>query len=500
MLKILNTLSGEKEEFKSITDNVVGIYSCGPTVYGKAHIGNMRSYIFADILHKTLEYLGYKVRHVVNITDVGHLTSDEDEGEDKMEKGARLTGKSPYDVAREYENLFWNDLLRLNIKREEFLAAPRATEHIKEQLAMIKTLTGKGFTYETSDGIYFDTSKFKEYGKLSKQSLEEKLAGARIDINDEKKNPTDFALWKFCVGENLNHTMRWDFEGNDLHKSEHLTENENRNQKIGFPGWHIECSAMSIKYLGDRFDIHTGGIDHIPVHHENEIAQSESALGHPFVNYWMHNEFVLVDNGKMSKSLGNVYSLDDLKEKFDAMPLAFRYLCLLTHYRTPLNFTKDAIEAAKVGWSNLRHQILLLTTENDNSDLHMEIVKKYQKEFADNIENDLNTAEAMGTLYKALANDVLSPKEKISLCVEFDKVLDLDLTELIKNLYVDPEKEPDLNKKKIFNDIKILLDKREEFRKAKQFDKADEIRLELEKMGYIVEDTAKGPIVYKRME
>ncbi len=486
MLKILNTLSGGKEEFKPISDKVVGIYSCGPTVYGRAHIGNMRSYVFADILHKTLEYLGYRVEHVINITDVGHLVSDENEGEDKMEKGARLAGKSPFDIAREYENLFWNDLRELNIEKDEFWKTPRATKHIKEQLGMIKTLTEKGFTYETSDGIYFDTSKFKDYGKLSKQNLEEKLSGARVEAKGEKKNPTDFALWKFCVGENSDHIMRWDFEANDLHEAPRLSEEENRAKKIGFPGWHIECSAMSTKYLGERFDIHTGGIDHIPVHHENEIAQSEAVFGHPFVNYWMHNEFVLVDNGKMSKSLGNVYTLDDLKEKFDVSPLAFRYLCLLTHYRTPLNFTKEAIEAAGIGLFNLRHQVLLLANEDGVNDLHLEVVKKCQKEFADNIENDLNTAEALGTLYGALADNALSAKEKLSLCVEFDKVLDLDLTNLIKSAD-DPE-------------VTTLMQQREEYRKSRQFDKADEMRLELEKMGYIVEDTAKGTIVYKRME
>ena len=447
-----------------------------------AHIGNLRAYIFADVLQRTCRYLGYEVNHVINITDVGHLVSDESAGEDKMEKGARITGKSPYDVAREFENLFFEDIAKLNIEKERFIT-PRATEHIKEQLLMIKELERKGFTYETSDGIYFDTSKFESYGKLSKQKLGEKLAGARVEENTEKRNPTDFALWKFCVGENLTHTMRWDFEGNNLSNSPITDEEENRKQRIGFPGWHIECSAMSAKYLGNKFDIHTGGIDHIPVHHENEIAQSEAVFGEPFVNYWMHNEFVLIDNGKMSKSLGNVYNLDDLKEKFGISPIVFRFFCLMSHYRSPLNFTKDGIEAAKSGYVNLKNKISRLDFENNNQP-NPEMAEKYKADFIGSLSDDLNTPKAIATLFEALDDQTLGASIKKSLCLDFDRVFGLNL---IENNGTNIE-------------VQELIQEREEAKKAKQFDKADEIRQELAEKGYLVEDTPKGPIFYKKTE
>ncbi len=491
MLKILNTLSGGKEPFTPIEPAEVGIYTCGPTVYGSPHIGNLRAYIFADTLRRTLEYLGYKVKQVVNITDVGHLVGDESEGEDKLEKGARATGRSVWDVARGYEKEFIEALKKLNIEMPA--AFPRATEHIREQSEMIRTLSKKGFTYEISDGIYFDTSKFEGYGKLSGQKLEEKEAGARVEIKGEKKHPADFALWKFCVGENLDHTMRWDFKsGSDLSAEPHLTEEENRKKKIGFPGWHIECSAMSVKYLGERFDIHTGGVDHIPVHHENEIAQSEAAFGHSFVNYWMHNEFILVDGGKMSKSLGNTYTLDDLRNKWGISPLAFRYFCLTAHYRSKLNFTEEAIEAAQTGYLRLLMRAGELRPSAITENITQENTKKYEQSFKDALEDDLNTPRALAVLFDSLKDEEISRSSKITLIKEFDKVLGLNLLEESAAEYI---------KKSIYDKLdasaKRKVDEREEAREQKDYVKADSVRKELASLGYLVEDTPEGPRVTK---
>ena len=494
MLKILNTLSGEKEPFTPIEPAEVGIYTCGPTVYGSPHIGNLRAYIFADTLRRTLEYLHYKVKQVVNITDVGHLVSDESEGEDKLEKGARATGRSVWDVARGYEKEFIEALKKLNIEMPAVF--PRATEHIRDQSEMIRTLSKKGFTYEISDGIYFDTSKFEGYGKLSGQKLEEKEAGTRVEIKSEKKHPADFALWKFCVGENLNHTMRWDFEsGSDLSAEPHLTEEENRKKKIGFPGWHIECSAMSVKYLGERFDIHTGGVDHIPVHHENEIAQSEASFGHPFVNYWMHNEFILVGGGKMSKSLGNAYTLDDILEKWGISPLVFRHFCLTAHYRSKLNFTEESIKAAQSGYlrlilrlSELKQSVVYPINEAQQKNLR----ENYENFFEEAISDDLNTPKALAVLFDLLRDKELSRDSKIALAKKFDRVLGLDLLGEIGVEYV---KESIYDK--LDNQIKQRVDEREEARKQKDYEKSDVIREELESLGYLVEDTPEGPRVTK---
>ena len=494
MLKILNTLSGEKEPFTPIEPNKAGIYTCGPTVYGAPHIGNLRAYIFSDTLRRTLEYLGYEVKQIINITDVGHLVGDTDSGEDKLEKGARTAGKTVWEMARGYEAEFIGALKKLNVEMPG--ALPRATEHIREQLAMIKTLSSKGFTYETSDGIYFDTSKFKDYGRLSGQRLEEKEAGARVEIKEEKKHPADFALWKLCVGDNFNHTMRWDFEsGEDLSAAPHLSEEENRAKKIGFPGWHIECSAMSVKYLGERFDIHTGGVDHIPVHHENEIAQSEAALGHPFVNYWMHNEFILVDGGKMSKSLGNTYTLADLKEKWGISPMVFRYFCLGAHYRSKLNFTKESIEAAQNGYLRLLVRIIELrqTAVSPISESDQEkLVKERARSFEDAISDDLNTPKALAVAFDTLRDNTLSSESKLRLVGKFDTILGLNLMEESQKEFIKTRIDDKLDAAAI-----KLSEEREEARKIKDFAKADEIRDQLASLGYLVEDTPEGPRVTK---
>lgn len=330
MLKIYNTLTRTKEDFKPIRDNHVYMYSCGPTVYSYAHIGNFRTYIFMDLIRRVLKYNGYKLKGVLNITDVGHLMRDGDDGEDKMVKASREERKTPLEIADFYTKVFFEDLQKLNIKKPEIIA--KATDHIQEMIDYVKALEEKGYAYETSDGIYFDISKFPGYGKLSGINLEDQKAGARVEVNSEKRNPADFALWKKAEPE---HIMQWPSPWG-----------------MGYPGWHIECSAMSLKYLGTPFDIHSGGVDHIPIHHENEIAQNEALTGKKSVNYWMHGEFMLVDGGKMSKSLGNIYTISQLEERgFSAMD--FRFLCLNAHYRKKLNFTFEGLASAKTSRERL---------------------------------------------------------------------------------------------------------------------------------------------------
>ena len=353
-MKLYNTLTRKKEEFAPLDGKTVRMYSCGPTVYNFAHIGNMRTYVFMDILRRTLRYEGYKVKGVMNITDVGHLLSDADEGEDKMEKAAKEQQKSPYEIADYYTKLFFDDLKKLNIGKPEL--TPKATEHIREMLDFVYALCEKGYGYETSDGIYFDISKFPAYGQLSGINLEDQKAGARVEVNDEKRSPFDFAIWKKAPKE---HIMQWDSRWGK-----------------GYPGWHIECSAMSKKYLGEVFDIHTGGVDHIPIHHENEIAQSYGYSGKNPAKFWMHGEFMLVNNGKMSKKLGNTYLVSQLEE-MGYSPMCFRYFCLNTHYRKKLNFTFEGMDGAKTAYARLcalvaKHR----EGENDVSDEKLAAYRK----------------------------------------------------------------------------------------------------------------------------
>lgn len=472
MLALYNTLTREKDAFTPLTPGKVGVYTCGPTVYGTPHIGNLRAYVFADSLRRSLEWLGYDVTHVVNITDVGHLVGDGNEGEDKLEKGARTTSQTVWDIAHLHEAEFFAALDALSIKRPS--VSPRATEHIKEQLALIKQLTAKGCTYETSDGIYFDTTTFKHYGRLSGQRLEDKEAGARVSVNDEKRHPADFALWKFCVGENANHTMRWSYEtGDDLASQPHADETDNRAAKIGFPGWHIECSAMSAKYLGWQFDIHTGGVDHIPVHHENEIAQSEAATGHRFVNYWLHNEFLTVDSGKMSKSLGNLYTINDLEKRYFE-PLAFRYLCLTTHYRQKLNFTWAGLDAAATALDKLRIEFQRLPSAEEPYGEALD-------EFTAALEDDLNLPQALAVCWNVLRGR-LAPAVKAATLLKFDEVLGLGLTQPIATATL--------------TDAQLArLTEREEARARRDFATSDAIRVEFKKAGLEVEDTPAGPLV-----
>ncbi len=475
MLTLYNTLSRKKEEFKPVNKSTVGFYACGPTVYDSQHIGNFRTYIFDDILRRTLEYNDYKVKQVINVTDVGHLTSDADSGEDKIQAAARRQRKTAWQIARLFENQFKRDLRELNIEPPYLFA--RATDHIREQIVLIKKLEKKGYTYLIpDDGLYFDTSKLRDYGKLAPARLKGLKPGARVKIVKGKKSPTDFALWKFAPkGERRD--MEW-----------------NSPWGRGFPGWHIECSAMSLKYLGQptrgersrTIDIHTGGIEHIPIHHTNEIAQSEAATGKKFVNYWLHGEHLLVNKKKMSKSLKNFYTLEDL-EKREFNPLSFRYLVLNAHYRSKLNFTWKGIEAAGNGLHALYHEVSRLSFEArakipSLKPQNLQIVA-YKDTFYDAINDDLNTPKALAVLWDLIGDKSIWPKNKLRLIYELDEVLGLRLKETAK-FSRPPVK------------LTTLVKKREKHRANKQFVQADRLRKRIEALGYTVEDTPQGPFVW----
>lgn len=467
-LKLFNTLSRKVEVFKPLNPPKVGMYTCGPTVYDYAHIGNFRTYILSDIVHRTLLYLGYKVKAVMNITDVGHLTSDADEGEDKLERGARREGKTAWEIAAKYTKIFLKDTKKLNMLPPSILC--KATDHIKEQIELVKKLEEKGYTYKTSDGIYYDTSKFPDYGKLARLDLKGLKAGARVAVNPEKRNPTDFALWKFSP-QGKKRDMEWDSPWGK-----------------GFPGWHIECSAMSMKYLGETFDIHLGGIDLLPVHHTNEIAQSEAATGKKFVNYWIHGEFILVDGEKMSKSKGNFYNLGDIEKKgFD--PLALRYLYLTSHYRSEMNFTWRALEGAQRALDRLREQVSEGKEEDGVTNSTISGIANFSSRFKKAISNDLNMPKALAVVWDLVKSDYPSSAKKASL-LKFDQVLGLDLEKGVKIDRV----------VKLDEEIKKLLEKRENLRKQKKWQEADKIREEIEEKGLIIEDTPEGPRIKLKKE
>ncbi len=453
MLKVYNTLTRRKEEFVPLNDKVVTMYSCGPTVYSYAHIGNMRAYLFMDSVRRTLKYNGYKLKGVMNITDVGHLLSDGDDGEDKMEKASKEQQKSVYEIAAIYTDAFMKDLAKLNIGKPEIIA--KATDHINDMIKYVEALVEKGYGYETSDGIYFDISKFREYGKLSGLDLEGQRAGARVDVNDEKRNPADFALWKKAPKE---HIMQWESPWG-----------------MGYPGWHIECSAMSRKYLGDTFDIHTGGVDHIPVHHENEIAQSEALVGHKTVDYWMHVEFMQVDGGKMSKSLKNTYTVSELEQKgYSAM--AFRYFCLNTHYRKKLNFTFEGMDAAKTAYNRL---LAAVHSHKGGKSFDEEAVKKYDELFTEAINDDINIPLGLGVLWNMLKE---KPSQAIyDLAMKFDKVLGLAL-----------DTEPAPEKVEAPEEVIKLAELRLKARKDKDWAQSDVLREQISKLGYQIIDKKDG--------
>jgi len=454
MLKIYNTLSKKIEDFEPIKGKKVGMYTCGPTVYNYAHIGNLRTYVFEDILKRVLAYNKYKVKHVMNITDVGHLTSDADEGEDKMEKGAKREGKTAWDIAKFYTEAFEKDLQSLNIIEPDKWC--KATDHIKEQIKMVQKLIDKGYTYETSDGIYFDTTKVEDYGKLANLKNQELKEGARVDMG-EKKNPHDFALWKFSPSGSPRQ-MEWSAFG-----------------KKGFPGWHIECSAMSMKYLGEQFDIHCGGIDHVSIHHTNEIAQSEAVTGKkPWVKYWLHGEFLNMGSGKMAKSGDNFVTLDTLIQK-GINPLAYRYLLLQTHYRKQLSFSWEALEAAQRGLERLYSEAIRL--KKDKIEINGD--KEIDDKFLNTINDDLNTPQALAVVWEAVNKKTID----YDTLIKFDEVLGLNIKDTKIQGY---------NEIEIPNEIQKLLDLRQTARDEKNWSESDRLRDEIKKHGYSVDDTGEG--------
>lgn len=462
MLRFYNTLSRKKEVFTPLEGDTVRMYSCGPTVYNYAHIGNLRTYIFMDLIRRTLRFEGYKIKGVMNITDVGHLMADSDDGEDKMAVAAREQKLSPWEIAEKYTKVFFEDLKKLNIGTPEIIA--KATDHIPEMINYVQALEKAGFSYETSDGIYYDIAKFPRYGCLSGANLDDQLAGARVEVNSEKHHPADFALWKKA---DPRHIMQWDSPWGK-----------------GYPGWHIECSAMSRKYLGETFDIHSGGVDHIPIHHENEIAQNEALTGKQSVRFWMHGEFMLVNGGKMSKSLGNTYTISDLEQRGYA-PLDFRFFCLNTHYRKKLNFTFEGLDAAKISRARLNAQ--LAEHAAGTNKIPTEKLDSYRDRFKAAIEDDMNVPLALGVLFTAIKE----PKSKdiFEMANEFDCILGLDL-----NAAALPKEDA---APEIPAEVKALSDERTAAKKAKNYALADELRAKINALGYSVIDIPGGVEIKK---
>ncbi len=481
-LFLFNTLTRKKEEFRPLEDKKVKLYTCGPTVYDYAHIGNLRAYVFEDILRRVLELNGYEVLHVMNITDVGHLTSQADEGEDKVEMSARKQKKTAWEIAEFYTKAFLEDVKTLNIEIPHIM--PKATDHIPEMIELIKKLEEKGYTYIIDDGVYFDTSKFKDYGKLTGMNFEQLnkylKAGARVPFNPQKKHITDFALWKFSP-KNVKRQMEWDSPWGR-----------------GFPGWHIECSAMSMKYLGKTFDIHCGGVDHIPIHHTNEIAQSEAATGKKFVNYWLHCEFLIVEGKKMSKSLGNFYTLRDLLNKGYRWR-EIRFLLMSAHYRQQLNFTFRGLEAAKKSVERIAEfmrRLKEVKSENEYREFER-IVEKTKEEFLNAVNDDLDMPKAIAVVFNFITetNKLIeenkfgkeNAKKAIELMLWLDKVLGLKLDE-----FLEEEELPEEAKK--------LIEEREKARKEGNFELADKIREKLRKeFGIALEDTKEG-VKWKKLK
>ncbi len=446
----------------------VGLYTCGMTVYDYAHIGHGRKYTGDDVLRRALARFGYDVTHVQNVTDVGHLVSDADEGEDKLEKGAKKTGKTVWEVAEFFTKHFYDSMDKLNILRPTVIC--KATDHVPEQIAIIEKLMTKGMAYDTLEAVYFDVTKFAGYGALFGQKLEEKQVAVRESVNtgDAKKHPADFALWFKRTGRFADHEMHWESPFGD-----------------GFPGWHIECSAMAMKYLGDTVDIHTGGTEHMAVHHPNEIAQSEGATGKQFVRYWIHHGHLMIDGTKMSKSLGNILSVDDVIAKgFD--PLAIRYFYFTAHYKKPMNFTWEALRGAqnaldelRAAMSNVKFQ---MSNRNTLSIEKLEKIDGYRVKFDDALSNDLNMPQALAVVWEVVKSNIPST-DKYDLLMDFDEVLGLGLAR---------ESKVESPKSKVSGEIQDLLDQREKLRKEKKFAEADAVRARIVSMGFDVEDTSSG--------
>jgi cysteinyl-tRNA synthetase len=493
---LYNTLTRSKVPLKPLDGKRVRMYTCGPTVYHYAHIGNLRAYVFADTLKRAIMYNKVPVLHVMNITDVGHLTSDADEGEDKMLKGARREGKSAWEIAEYYTKAFQDDLKRLNVLFPDIWC--KATEHIKEQIAQIQALEKKGYTYRIEDGIYFDTSKVPDYGKLARLDLENLKAGARVEMAEGKRNPTDFALWKFSRGERRQ--MEWDSPWG-----------------VGFPGWHIECSAMSMKYLGDQFDIHTGGIDHIPVHHTNEIAQAESATGKkPWVQIWMHNEFLVINEGKMAKSSGDFLRLQTIIDH-GIDPIVYRYFLLTAGYDQQLAFSWEALEGAKNSLKSIKTKIHSLAEEKATGKSEPGVEHEHKAAFLEAINDNLNTPKALAALWAVLRDDRLANERKLELAREFDEVLGLGLfmratlpgeapathqasiggaSYIVKKIPLGDGVDVTL-----FDDapqeVVELARQRHLARKGKDWKRSDELRNEINSRGYIIDDKKDGYAIRK---
>ncbi len=467
-MRLYNTMSRSVEEFSSIKKDSVGMYCCGPTVYNYAHIGNLRTYIFEDILKKTLLLNGYKVKHVMNITDVGHLTGDGDDGEDKMSKSAKAEKKSVYEIAEFYTDAFFKDINRLNISKADIVC--KATDHINDMIEVIKNLEEKGHTYLSGGNVYFSIDTIDDYGKLARLNLDELKEGARIEVDSNKKNAKDFVLW-FTNSKFKDQAMTWPSPWG-----------------VGYPGWHIECTAMSMKYLGAQFDIHCGGIDAIPVHHTNEIAQSEAATGiKPWVKYWCHGEFLINDKGKMSKSSGEFLTLSSIIGKgYDA--LDYRYLCLSAHYRSQLKFSYEALDSAKSARLSLKEKIKALRKDSiEAKEIKGEKALEYKNAFLDAINNDLHTPQALAVMHSMLKDGDVDNSEKLALISFMDQVFSLSLNA--------EEKEETVGSAE---DL-ALLDERTNAKKAKDYKRADEIRAILLERGYVIKDTPQGSYLEKKV-
>jgi len=467
-LRLYNTLGRTVQDFEPLRPGEAGVYACGPTVYNYAHIGNLRTYVFEDILVRTLQALGYRVRHVMNVTDVGHLTGDTDEGEDKMLKSAREQGRSVWDVARFYADAFFRDLERLNTRAPDVVC--RATEHIPEMIELISRLEKAGYTYRAGGNLCFDISRLPDYGKLTGQNLEDLRAGSRIEVDSSKRSPLDFVLW-FTRSKFEHQAMLWDSPWGR-----------------GYPGWHVECSAMSMKYLGEQIDIHCGGVDHIPVHHTNEIAQSEAATGRPWVRYWVHGEFLVLAREKMAKSAGHFLTLAALEEK-GFHPLDFRYLCLGAHYRSQLQFSFEALEAARSARRNLNERLGRLMAEAPGPQREgagpaeqAGEPSAYLQAFQAHLAADLNAPQGLADLWGCLRDESVDPALRVRQALAMDAVLGLDL-QAVKPLGVEAELE---------GELKDLIREREEARRGRDFTRADQIRGRLRQRGIVLEDTPAG--------
>jgi cysteinyl-tRNA synthetase len=456
-LRLFDTYTRSMRDFEPLKPGEVGMYTCGPTVYDYAHIGNLRTYIFEDLLRRVLEFNGYRVNHVMNITDVGHLTSDADTGEDRMEKGSKRTGMTAWQIAELYTQEFQKDLERLNIQAPGVWC--KATDHIQEQIEVIQCIEAKGYTYRTSDGIYFDTSQLSDYGYLARLNIEGLQAGARVEVA-EKRNPTDFALWKFSPpGEQRQ--MEWPSPWG-----------------VGFPGWHIECSAMSAKYLGSYFDIHCGGEDHIMVHHPNEIAQTQACYGTRLANFWMHGYFLQIDETRMGKSVGNFLRVQTLIDQgYD--PLVWRFFCLGAHYRAKLNFTWESLDGAATAFDRLR-QTVYQWGEPGTVD------EDYMEKFAEQVNDDLNMPRALALVWDLVKSD-LSPAVKKATILAFDQVLGLNLAAWQPAAAA-----------AIPDEVLALVEQRQQARAEKRWKDADALREHIRALGYEVEDTAQGARVLPR--